>query len=82
MINRWLDRMLIRLVSKFGDYRKDDPQSFRLGDKFSFYPQFMYHLRRSQFLHVFNSSPDEVPLLPDCPLCDNPHRLHSTATTC
>mmetsp|Transcript_41917 Transcript_41917/g.98450 ORF Transcript_41917/g.98450 Transcript_41917/m.98450 type:complete len:753 (+) Transcript_41917:58-2316(+) len=57
---RWLDRNLIRLVAKFGDYRKDDAASFRLSEKFSIYPQFMFHLRRSQFLHVFNSSPDET----------------------
>ncbi|KAI0086877.1 hypothetical protein BDY19DRAFT_959387 [Irpex rosettiformis] len=57
---RWLDRMLIRLCQKFADYRKEDPQSFRLGDGFSIYPQFMFHLRRSQFLQVFNNSPDET----------------------
>lgn len=86
---RWVDRMLIRLVSsffinkvkiyfifiifvyfrvkllffqcqKFGEYAKDDPNSFRLAENFSLYPQFMYHLRRSQFLQVFNNSPDET----------------------
>ncbi|KAJ3220294.1 GTPase-activating protein S23 [Dinochytrium kinnereticum] len=57
---RWLDRMLIRLCQKFADYRKDDPSSFRLGENFSIYPQFMFHLRRSQFLQVFNNSPDET----------------------
>ena len=59
-ILRWLDRMLIRLVSKFGDYRKDDPASFSLAPNFSIYPQFMFHLRRSHFLQVFNNSPDET----------------------
>ncbi|KIY72708.1 hypothetical protein CYLTODRAFT_417712 [Cylindrobasidium torrendii FP15055 ss-10] len=57
---RWLDRMLIRLCQKFADYRKEDPASFRLSDNFSIYPQFMFHLRRSQFLQVFNNSPDET----------------------
>ncbi|KAL0270106.1 UNVERIFIED_CONTAM: hypothetical protein PYX00_007623 [Menopon gallinae] len=57
---RWVDRMLIRLCQKFGEYNKDDPQSFRLSENFSLYPQFMYHLRRSQFLQVFNNSPDET----------------------
>lgn len=57
---RWLDRMLIRLCQKFADYRKEDPTSFRLNDNFSIYPQFMFHLRRSQFLQVFNNSPDET----------------------
>jgi protein transport protein SEC23 len=56
---RWVDRMLIRLVSKFADYRKDDPQSFHLGPEFTIYPQFMYHLRRSPFLNSSNMSPDE-----------------------
>ncbi|KAJ8541956.1 hypothetical protein K7X08_016822 [Anisodus acutangulus] len=57
---RWLDRNLIRLCAKFGDYRKDDPSSFTLNPSFSLFPQFMFHLRRSQFLQVFNNSPDET----------------------
>ncbi|KAI3636334.1 hypothetical protein MIR68_005686 [Amoeboaphelidium protococcarum] len=57
---RWLDRMLIHLCQKFADYRKNDPSSFRLSDNFSIYPQFMYNYRRSQFLQVFNNSPDET----------------------
>lgn len=57
---RWLDRLLIRLCQKYGEYRKDDPSSFRLGQLFSMYPQFMFYLRRSQFLTVFNNSPDET----------------------
>ncbi|XP_052875996.1 uncharacterized protein LOC108489357 isoform X2 [Gossypium arboreum] len=50
---RWLDRNLIRLCSKFGDYRKDDPSSFTLNPCFSLFPQFMFNLRRSQFVQVF-----------------------------
>lgn len=57
---RWVDRMLIRLCSRFAEYRKDDPTSFRLEKNFTLYPQFMFHLRRSQFLQVFNNSPDET----------------------
>lgn len=57
---RWVDRMLIRLCSRFAEYRKDDPTSFRLDKNFTLYPQFMFHLRRSQFLQVFNNSPDET----------------------
>ncbi|EIW70298.1 hypothetical protein TREMEDRAFT_71580 [Tremella mesenterica DSM 1558] len=57
---RWLDRMLIRLCQKFAEYRKEDPTSFQLSPNFSIYPQFMFHLRRSQFLQVFNNSPDET----------------------
>lgn len=57
---RWVDRMLIRLCQKMADYRKDDPTSFLLSNQYSIYPQFMFHLRRSQFLQVFNNSPDET----------------------
>lgn len=52
---RWVDRMLIRLCSRFAEYRKDDPSSFRLERNFTLYPQFMFHLRRSQFLQIFNN---------------------------
>ncbi|KAK9137686.1 hypothetical protein Sjap_008280 [Stephania japonica] len=57
---RWLDDTLIQFASKFGDYVEEDSTSFRLSSNFSLYPQFMYHLRRSQFITVFNSSPDET----------------------
>ncbi|KAJ7532971.1 hypothetical protein O6H91_13G027400 [Diphasiastrum complanatum] len=57
---RWLDRSLIRLCSKFGDYRKEDPSSFNFSPKLAIYPQFMFNLRRSQFVQVFNNSPDET----------------------
>ena len=56
---RWIDRSLIRLCAKFADYQPDQPNSFRLSPEFSIYPQFVFHLRRSQFLQLFNSSPDE-----------------------
>ncbi|KAJ1673009.1 GTPase-activating protein S23, partial [Spiromyces aspiralis] len=68
---RWLDRMLIRLCQKFGDYRHEDPASFRLPPNFSIYPQFMYHLRRSQFLQVFNNSPDETAFYRQCLLTED-----------
>jgi len=59
-ILRWLDRSLIRLCSRFAEYRKGEPASFTLGQSFALYPQFMYHLRRSDLLQVFNNSPDET----------------------
>ncbi|PWA68364.1 protein PRD1 [Artemisia annua] len=57
---RWLDRNLIRLCTRFGDYRKDDPTSFALNPCLSLFPQFMFNLRRSPFVQVFNNSPDET----------------------
>jgi protein transport protein SEC23 len=57
---RWIDRTLIRLCQHMADYRKDDPTSFSLPSTFAIYPQFVFHLRRSPFLMVFNASPDET----------------------
>eukprot|EP00040_Diaphanoeca_grandis_P001596 m.18936 g.18936 ORF g.18936 m.18936 type:complete len:765 (-) comp12269_c1_seq1:22-2316(-) len=57
---RWVDRMLIRLCQKFGNFQKENPSSFTLPENFELYPGFMFHLRRSQFLQVFNNSPDET----------------------
>ena len=57
---RWLDRNLIKLCQKFGDYRKESPDTFQLNPTFSMFPQFIFHLRRSQFIQVFNNSPDET----------------------
>ena len=59
-ILRWLDRNLIRLCQRFGDFRKESPESFQLSPSFSMFPQFLFHLRRSQFIQVFNNSPDET----------------------
>merc|ERR1719281_1962017 len=68
---RWVDRMLIRLVAKFADYRKDEPNFFHLAPEFSIFPQFMYHLRRSNFLQTFNASPDETAYYRHCIIREN-----------
>mmetsp|Transcript_41155 Transcript_41155/g.62567 ORF Transcript_41155/g.62567 Transcript_41155/m.62567 type:complete len:412 (-) Transcript_41155:621-1856(-) len=35
---RWLDRMLIKLVARFAEFKKDDPNSFKLSREFSLFP--------------------------------------------
>ncbi|KAI9400400.1 hypothetical protein POPTR_002G238500v4 [Populus trichocarpa] len=57
---RWLDKALIHLCARFGDYQKGSSSSFSLSSRLSIFPQFMFHLRRSQFVQVFNNSPDET----------------------
>lgn len=57
---RWLDKSLIHICTQFGEYQKDNPSSFGLSPRLSIFPQFMFHLRRSQFVQVFNNSPDET----------------------
>ena len=59
-ILRWVDKTLILLVNKFGEFIPDDPKSFKLTQEFSFFPQFIFYLRRSYCLQFFNASPDEV----------------------
>ena len=49
---RWLDKSLIHLCSRFGDYQKDNPSSFVLSPRLSIIPQFIFNLRRSQFVQV------------------------------
>lgn len=57
---RWIDRTLIKLCQRFTNYRTNNETTFLLHPMFELYPQFIYHLRRSQFLQVFNNSPDET----------------------
>lgn len=59
-ILRWLDKSLVRVCQKFGQYHPNSPDSFRLKESFSMFPQFLFNLRRSQFIQVFNNSPDET----------------------
>ncbi|KAJ3426147.1 protein transport protein sec23 [Anaeramoeba flamelloides] len=57
---RWLDKSLIQVCKKFAYFDKTGISSFQLSPYFSYYPQFMYHLRRSHFLNIFGDSPDET----------------------
>ena len=59
-ILKWVDKSLIRLISRFSSFNKDDTRSFRLSPNFYYFPQFMFYLRRSHFIQNFNASPDEV----------------------
>ncbi|CAG9326527.1 unnamed protein product [Blepharisma stoltei] len=56
---RWIDRTLVRLIKVFASYLVDSKESFKLCREFSLFPQFMFYMRRSQFLQTFNISPDE-----------------------
>lgn len=56
---RWLDKMLIRMVAKFASYKRDDLHSFNMPKELALYPQFIYHLRRSNFIQTVACSPDE-----------------------
>ena len=57
---RWLDRVLIRTASKFGEFNKDAPESFQWPPSFTYLPDFLFHMRRSQFLQVQRQKPPKL----------------------
>ncbi|CAD7945321.1 unnamed protein product [Amoebophrya sp. A25] len=65
-VMRRLDRMLIRIISKFAAYNRGDPSSFQLAEEFTLFPQFVFYLRRSPLLETFNCSPDETAFYRAC----------------
>ena len=56
---KFIDKTLIHLMTKFAKYTKENPSTFRLTQKFNYFPQFIFYLRRSSFIQSFNESPDE-----------------------
>ena len=59
-VRQWLDTNLCKWASYFGNYVKNDQTSFSLPPTMSGFPQYIYHLRRSNFVNRFGSSLDEV----------------------
>lgn len=55
-----LDKQLVDFCARFAVFKKGELSSFRLSSSYALLPQFMYHLRRSPFIRVFNNSPDET----------------------
>ncbi|ODV83909.1 hypothetical protein CANARDRAFT_29631 [[Candida] arabinofermentans NRRL YB-2248] len=68
---RWCDKMLVDLCSNFGTYRTNEPNSLSLPPTLNLFPQFMYHLRRSNFIQIFGSSPDETAFYRHCFLSED-----------
>ena len=54
---RWLDLSLIQLMKKFAEVGSN--KEVTIPKSVSMFPQFMYYMRRAQFLNTFNISPDE-----------------------
>eukprot|EP01045_Picozoa_sp_COSAG04_P023181 COSAG04_NODE_2716_length_3693_cov_2.258208_6_plen_247_part_01 len=63
-ILRWLDRMLIRLCTKFGEFKEKEVASFRLNMRMSIYPQFMSHRTWIFSSPSVSSTPITVPTRP------------------
>ena len=59
MARRWLDRVLVRFVKKFGSYTLNQPQSLKLARDYSLLPTLLFNFRRSEYFMWLNISPDE-----------------------
>lgn len=59
-ITKWIDKRLIKLYSRFGEFTKGIPSSFRISEAFTLVPQFFYYLRKSTFILNFAISVDEM----------------------
>eukprot|EP00916_Digyalum_oweni_P015999 GHVL01026248.1.p1 GENE.GHVL01026248.1~~GHVL01026248.1.p1 ORF type:complete len:439 (-),score=135.98 GHVL01026248.1:522-1838(-) len=59
-IIKYIDNILIKLTRLFSNYNKNDINTIILYQEYINFPQFIYHLRRSNLLQIFNTSPDET----------------------
>lgn len=57
-LRQWLDSCLCKWASNFASFIKGDVTSFSLPETMRSFPQYMYHLRRSNFVNRFGSSLD------------------------
>ena len=56
----WVDKQLISMCARYCDYTKGRADSLQMGPEFALYPEYIFHLRRSMFLDIFNNTPDET----------------------
>ena len=57
---RGIDRIIIKTAKSFCQFVPNDPSSVRFNPNFEFFPQFLYHFRRSDMMQLFGQSPDET----------------------
>jgi protein transport protein SEC23 len=78
---RWVDRMLIRLCSRFAEYRKDDPSSFRYADQIEHFCHALTFVGSRRTSHYTLSSCSISAARSSCrSSTTRPTRLLSTAT--
>lgn len=72
-VGQWLDKHLFKFTSYFANFTRNDIQSFSLPPQMKSFPQFIYHLRRTNLINPFGTNPDEV--------AQQPYRSASTIAT-
>jgi protein transport protein SEC23 len=58
-VKKWVDRILLKFIVRFCHINRADRNTFRLPVTLKHFPQFMYHLRRSNFINPFGAPPDQ-----------------------
>lgn len=71
VLKKCCDKPLIDLLKTFAQYTADVPSSVLLPPNLKLFPQFVYYLRRSNFIQIFNSSPDETTFYRHCFLTED-----------
>jgi protein transport protein SEC23 len=64
-VSNWIDNSLISFTKRFS---KIEGKNVLIPSEISLFPQFLYFLRRSQFVNSFNVSPDESAFYRQCML--------------
>jgi protein transport protein SEC23 len=59
-ITKWIDKRLIKVYTRFGEFTRHVPSSFRIHESFELVPQFFFYLRKSTFILNFAISVDEM----------------------
>lgn len=68
---RFINKILIDFLTNFSNFRINDSKSVIIPNNVNLLPQFIYHLRRSNFIQIFNSSPDETTFYRHCFLTED-----------
>jgi len=65
-VKKWVDRILLKFAVRFSHSNRYDRNSFRLPASLKHFPQFIYHLRRSNFINPFGAPPDQSIYVKSC----------------
>lgn len=66
-----VNKTLVDFLSNFSTFILNSPASLSIPPNVNLLPQFIYHLRRSNFIQIFNSSPDETSFYRHCFLTED-----------
>lgn len=68
---KFTNQILVDFMSSFCQYQTNNADSVLIPPTVNLLPQFIYHLRRSNFIQIFNASPDETTFYRHCFLTED-----------